>query len=82
MAPLRLLSAVPVWLPFLVILALLLTGSFLGGPVGLVLLALPLLFLTWMLYLTWPVLRVPERAMRLAVLVLVVGIAVTQAIPR
>jgi hypothetical protein len=79
--PLERLAGVPVWLPFVVVFALMLAGSFLGGWVGALLLLLPVLFLTWLLYLTWPRLRTPERAMRLAVLALVVAIAVTQAIP-
>lgn len=71
----------PVWLPFVVVFALMLAGSFLGGWLGALLLLLPVLFLSWLLYLTWPRLRTPERAMRLAVLALVVAIAVTQALP-
>ncbi len=71
----------PVWLPFVVVFALILAGSFLGGWLGALLLLLPVLFLSWLLYLTWPRLRTPERAMRLAVLALVVAIAVTQAVP-
>lgn len=63
-------------------LALMLTGIFVGGPIGAVLLLLPIAFLGWLLYLTWPHLRRPERVMRGAVLLLVVAIAVTQVIPR
>ncbi|MCE0488405.1 hypothetical protein LVO85_16350 [Ornithinimicrobium sp. EGI L100131] len=79
--PLQRLASVPVWVPFVVVFALMLTGSFVGGWLGAVLLLVPVLFLTWLLYLTWPRLRTPERAMRLAVLALVVAIAVTQALP-
>lgn len=76
------LSRVPAFVPFLVMLALMLTGIFVGGVFGTVLLAVPLLFLSWLLFLTWPHLSLSERVMRCAVLLLVVGIAVTQIIPR
>ena len=76
------LSRVPAFLPFLVMLALMLAGIFVGGTLGTVLLAVPLLFLSWLLFLTWPHLSLAERVMRCAVLLLVVGIAVTQIIPR
>jgi len=76
------LSRVPAFLPFLVMLALMLAGIFVGGTLGTVLLAVPLLFLSWLLFLTWPHLGLAERVMRGAVLLLVVGIAVTQIIPR
>jgi len=76
------LARVPAFVPFLVMLALMLTGIFVGGPLGTALLAVPLLFLSWLLFLTWPHLSRAERVMRCAVLLLVVGIAVTQIIPR
>lgn len=81
-APLTALGSLPVWVPFLVVLALMLTGAFAGGWVGAVLLIVPVLFLCWLLYLTWPRLGTAERLMRLAVLAVVVAIAVTQVIPR
>ena len=59
-----------------------LTGAFLGGVVGGLLLAVPITFLAWLLYLTWPHLRRPERMMRVSVLLLVVAIAVTSVTPR
>ncbi len=70
------------WLPFLVVLGVMLTGAFLGGWLGALLLAVPLAFLCWLLYLTWPRLSPPERAMRVAVLSLVVALVVTQVLPR
>lgn len=79
--PLTAMARLPGWVPFVVVFVLMLSGAFLGGPLGVALLAGPILFLTWLLYLTWPRLRTPERAMRLAVLALVVAIAVTQAVP-
>lgn len=76
------LARVPAFVPFLVMLALMLAGIFVGGVPGTLLLAVPLLFLGWLLFLTWPHLGLSERVMRCAVLLLVVGIAVTQIIPR
>jgi hypothetical protein len=79
---LRRLAALPALVPFLVVGALMLTGAFLGGVVGGLLLAVPITFLSWLLYLTWPHLRRPERMMRVSVLLLVVAIAVTSVTPR
>ena len=39
-------------------------------------------FLGWLLYIGWPRLTMPERLMRLAVVVLGVGLAVIQLSPR
>lgn len=80
--PLQSLATLPPWVPFVVVFALMLTGSFLGGPVGAALLVLPVAFLSWLLYLTWPRMSTSERAMRIAVLALVIAIAVTQVVPR
>ncbi len=76
------LAALPTVLPFLIMFAVLLVGVFLGGLIGGLLLLIPILFLSWLLYLTWPHLRRSERLLRVAVLLLVLGIAVTQIIPR
>lgn len=76
------LAKLPVWLPFLVLLLLLLGGGFLGGPVGWVLVGVALAFILWLLYLSWPRLTTVDRVMRLAVLLLFVVIAITQLVPR
>lgn len=76
------LARMPALLPFVVMLVVLLTGVFVGGVIGAILLALPIAFLGWLLYLTWPHLRMPERLLRVAVLLLVLAIAVTQILPR
>lgn len=81
-APLTALGSLPVWVPFLVVLVLMLTGAFVGGWVGAVLLVGPVLFVCWLLYLGWPRLGTAERLMRLAVLAVVLAIAVTQVVPR
>lgn len=76
------LATLPVWLPFLVLLLLVLGGGFLGGPVGWVMVVAALLFIFWLLYLSWPRLTGVERVMRLAVLAVFVAVATTQLFPR
>lgn len=39
-------------------------------------------FVGWLLYLTWPRLSLPERLMRLAVLVLALAVAVVDLVPK
>lgn len=79
---LTVLARLPVWLPFLVLLLLLLGGGFLGGPVGWVLVCSALVFIMWLLYLSWPRLTPVERVMRLAVLLLFAVVTVVQLVPR
>lgn len=76
------IAKLPVWLPFLVLLLLVLGGGFLGGPVGWVMVTLALVFILWLLYLSWPRLTPVERLMRCAVLAIFLAVAVTQLIPR
>lgn len=76
------LAKLPVWLPFLLLLLLVLGGGFLGGPVGWVMVVLALLFIFWLLYLSWPRLTPVERVMRIAVLAVFVAVAATQLLPR
>lgn len=76
------LARLPVWLPFLVLLLLLLGGGFLGGPIGWTLVGLALGFIAWLLYLSWPRLTAVERVMRLVVLLLFLAVTITQLIPR
>ena len=75
------LSSLPRFIPFLVVLALLVGGILIQGW-GWVLTALVALFLAWMLFLGWPRLTGVERLMRAAVVLLAVAITVTQAVPR
>ena len=79
---LKALAKVPVWLPFLLLLALLIGGGFLGGPIGWTLVGLALAFILWLLYLSWPRLSGVERMMRLTVLLLFLVVAITQLVPR
>lgn len=88
------LAKLPTWLPMVAVAALILVGAFLGGPlvddgslriagvVGLGLIALALLGLGWLLYLSWPHLTSSLRLMRIAVLALLLAIVVTQFFPR
>jgi hypothetical protein len=76
------LSRLPKAVPFLILLALLVAGVFIAGPVGFVLMSLAALFVAWVLYLAWPRLNGPERIGRIAVLMLAVAMAVVQLFPR
>ncbi len=67
--------------PFLGVLVLLVAGVLVPGW-GWVLTALVVVFLAWMLVLSWPQLRGVERLMRAAVLLLAVAITLSQAFPR
>jgi hypothetical protein len=76
------LGSVPRALPFLLLLALLIAGVVIQGPVGFVLMGLGAAFVAWILYLSWPRLTGSERMMRSAVLMLAVAMAVIQLFPR
>jgi hypothetical protein len=75
------LATLPGWLPSLVMMLLILVGALVGGPVGLVMVAIALAALLWLLYLSWPQLTPPLRLMRIAVLALVVAVIVTRFVP-
>jgi hypothetical protein len=75
------LSNMPRAMPFFVLLALLVGGLLIGGPVGFVLMSLAAAFVGWVLYLSWPRLTGTERIMRLAVLMLAVAMAITRLSP-
>jgi hypothetical protein len=76
------LSSLPPFAPFLVLLALLVGGVLIGGPLGFVLMGVAAVFVGWVLYLSWPRLSSSERIMRSAVLLLAVAMAVVQLFPR
>lgn len=76
------LAKLPVWLPFLALLALILGGGFIGGPLGWTLVCLALFFVAWLLYLSWPRLSPVERLMRVAVLLLFLAVTIVQLLPR
>ena len=77
----RLIARMPPLVPILVVFALVLVGSFLG-PWGAIPLGLVVLFLLWMLALSWPRLSSSERLMRIAVIALVLGLTIIKVVPR
>lgn len=72
------LSGLPKLLPFAILLILLVGGVLIGGPLGLVLMSLAVIFVAWVLYLSWPVLSTSERMMRSAVLLLAVAMTIVR----
>jgi hypothetical protein len=79
-APLTWLATRPRWLPFLIVLALLLGGLLAPVPIAVVLLVVLVLLLTWLTYLAWPKLDPTGRFTRLLVLVLVVYVLVQRLV--
>ena len=79
-APLTWLATRPRWLPFLIVLVLLLGGLFAPVPVAVVLLVVLALLLVWLTYLAWPKLDPTGRFTRLLVLVLVVYVLVQRLV--
>ena len=77
----RFIAGLPPAVPVIVVFALVLLGGFLG-PWGVIPLGVVVLFLVWMLALSWPRLRQSERLMRVAVIVLVIGLTVVSVVPR
>jgi hypothetical protein len=69
--PLTWLATRPRWVPFVLVLALLLGGLFAPPAIAAVLLAVLALGLVWLTYLAWPKLEPTGRFTRLLVLVLV-----------
>ena len=71
-----LLARAPRWVPFAVVLACVVGGLTLHGPVAGALLALVLLLLALQLFFAWPVLEPGQRALRSVVLLLLVAAVV------
>ncbi len=78
--PLTWLATRPRWLPFLIVLALLLGGLFAPVAVAAVLLVVLVVLLTWLTYLAWPKLEPSGRLTRLLVLVLVAYVLVQRLV--
>lgn len=76
------LARLPRAVPFLVLLVGLLLAVLVGGPVGVVLTGLVVLFVAWLLYLGWPQLDLSGRTGRCAVLLVAVALFLTQLFPR
>lgn len=79
-APLAWLATRPRWIPFLLVVALLVGGLFAPPALGVPLLAVLLLLLGWLTFLSWPRLPAGGRLARLAVLALVVLAVVERAL--
>jgi hypothetical protein len=79
-APLAWLATRPRWIPFLLVLALLVGGLFAPPALGVPLLAVLLLLLGWLTFLSWPRLTPGARLARLGVLALVVVAVVERAL--
>ena len=75
------ISSLPRFVPFLAILGLVIAGLLIPGW-GWVLIVLVVLLLAWIGALAWPRLSMTERMMRVAVVVMMAAIAITQAVPR
>ena len=75
-APLTWLSTRPRWVPFGIVLALLLGGLFLPVAVAAVVLAVLVLFLGWLAYLAWPKLDSGGRLVRLLMVAMVAFVLV------
>ena len=76
------LTGLPRAVPFLLLLALLVAGVMIAGPVGFILMSIGAVFVAWILYLSWPRLTSSERIMRSAVLLLAAAMAVTMLFPK
>ncbi len=76
------LNAVPRPVALGVLVAVLAVGIFAPSPWSGVAFLLVALFVGWLLFLTWQRLSLPERLMRLAVLVLAVAVAVVELVPK
>ena len=79
--PLAWLATRPRWVPFLLVLALLVGGLFAPPLIGVVLLVLLALLMGWLTFLAWPRLPIGGRLARVAVLVLIAVVTVERAIP-
>lgn len=71
-----LLAKAPRWVPFVVVLGLVVGGLAVSGPAGAVLLVVLLALLGLQLFFAWPVLLPPQRLLRAAVLGLIVLVVV------
>lgn len=72
------LHAQPRWVPFLLVLGLLLAGLAIHGAIGIAALLVLAALLGWLLYLSWPVLDRTRRIVRLGVLGAVLGVVASR----
>ena len=78
--PLAWLATRPRWVPFLLVLALLVGGLFAPPLIGVVLLVLLALLMGWLAFLAWPRLPIGGRLARVAVLVLIAVVTVERVL--
>ena len=78
--PLTWLATRPRWLPFVIVLVLLLGGLFAPPAVAAVLLGLLALFIGWLTYLAWPQLDTGGRLTRLVVLAMVLYVLASRVV--
>ena len=74
------ISGLPRFVPFLVVLALMIGGIVIKGW-GWILIGIVMVFLAWMLYLGWPRLTTAEKLMRTAILALTAAVTATRIFP-
>ena len=75
------LNAVPRPVALVALVALLVAGVFAPRPWGGIAFLVVSAFVGWLLFLTWQRLTLPERLMRIAVLVLAVAVAIVRIVP-
>ncbi|HSU74331.1 MAG TPA: DUF6703 family protein [Terrabacter sp.] len=75
------LNTVPRPVGLVVLVALLVVGIVAPRPWGGIAFLVVAAFVGWLLFLTWQRLTLPERLMRVAVLVLAVALAVVRVVP-
>lgn len=76
------LAALPQWAVAVVVLLAVVVGLFVGGLVGAVLLVFALLALLALLGLAWEALTLPERLLRIAIIVFLASLALVRLIPQ
>ena len=77
--PLVLLHQMPVWLPPILVAALLIVGLAVPGPVGAIALLLVAAFLGWLAALSWPQTKGNGRLLRAGAITCVLVVAIIQA---
>lgn len=75
------LNSLPRAVSLVGLLAVLAVGLIAPRPFGGLAFLLVTVFVGWLLFLTWPRLSMPERMMRIAVLVLTLAVAVVRMVP-
>ncbi len=57
-------------------------GLLIGGPIGGLLLLPVVLALTWILVVSWPVLTLPEKVLRFAIVAFIASLALVRTFPQ